>query len=282
MGTPSLDIPFLDRPQIEERAEEALRGAGLTPVPVDPFALAASLQIPVELIDFDDDAIAGRLSRGDGGPRIDVRKDDPPTRQKFTVAHEIGHYLLHPIEDWSDTESTMYRLDHTSGLEDSPLKRAEYQANVFAGALLMPESLLREKWNLLQSPHYLVPIFQVSKAALMRRLVELELVVQSVPGFYYADLAPALVESAKSSQTQLTDDLGAIPKFPPLAVDERGRIIPLSEEERSARLEAGRRAIDAIGRLGGTGDTPGAADLVLRGIDEGRPHRPLFEGLFDS
>ena len=243
------DIPFLDRRQIEERVEVILRQVGLMSVPVDPVELAQILQIPVELVGFDDDATSGRLQRGEGGARIDVRKDDSPTRRGFTIAHEIAHYVLHPVGGWSDTETTMYRRDWPADGGSSAADRAEYQANIFAGALLMPEGILREKWNLFQSVPILAPSFQVSKSALMRRMRDLAIVVPSVEGFYHANLAPARTASSKRIPVPLTDDLGRIPRFPALAIDEHGGIIPLSEQERSARLSAGIRAIDTIGRL---------------------------------
>jgi hypothetical protein len=57
---------------------------------------------------------------------------------------------------------------------------------------------------------------------------------------------------AVASPAPLCDEQGPIPRFPPRALDEHGRLIPISEEERQVRAEATIRALRAIGRLADT------------------------------
>jgi hypothetical protein len=77
----------------------------------------------------------------------------------------------------------------------------------------------------------------------------------------------------------LTDELGPIPMFPPARLDERGRLIPLTPEERRARSEAAIRTLAAIAKLPDD-DPPGIEAEFMRGIDENRPaDRKIFEGL---
>lgn len=59
-----------------------------------------------------------------------------------------------------------------------------------------------------------------------------------------------------------------------------GRLRPLSDEQRKARTEALNRALDALADLTDATDTDATWREVMRGIDEGRPHRPLFEGAY--
>jgi hypothetical protein len=59
-----------------------------------------------------------------------------------------------------------------------------------------------------------------------------------------------------------------------------GKARPLSDEERRARSEALDRALDEIAAIGDETDTDEIWADVFRGIDEGRPHRPLFEGYY--
>jgi Zn-dependent peptidase ImmA (M78 family) len=63
---------------------------------------------------------------------IHVNNTDAPVRQRFTVAHEIAHYLLHRDQIGTDgiTDSILYR----SKLSD----RTEAEANKLAAALLLP------------------------------------------------------------------------------------------------------------------------------------------------
>jgi hypothetical protein len=79
----------------------------------------------------------------------------------------------------------------------------------------------------------------------------------------------------------LCDSEGPIPTFPPVAVDPAtGRILPMSEEERAARRAAAIRAIKAIRQITDETDTDERWREIYRGIDEGRPHRKLFEGMY--
>lgn len=66
-----------------------------------------------------------------------VNKLEPEYRQRFTIAHEIGHILLgHEGISHRDTSYTVYK--------DLIERMNEVSANAFAAELLMPEILLRE------------------------------------------------------------------------------------------------------------------------------------------
>lgn len=78
-------------------------------------------------------------------------------RDRFTIAHELGHYFLH------------YRLPETTGVgrffrgEQNPI---ETQANVFASALLMPGAAFREAFRRVGGDKWtLAKEFGVSPAA---------------------------------------------------------------------------------------------------------------------
>ncbi len=68
-----------------------------------------------------------------------------PNRWRFTLAHEIGHLLLHYeqliefIDEYEDSENSI-SLNHTLSLNYN--KRLEIQANLFASSLLMPKELV--------------------------------------------------------------------------------------------------------------------------------------------
>lgn len=68
---------------------------------------------------------------------IFLNEDESNKRKMFTLAHEIGHIMLHGTkEDVVDYRSTIH----------SPNSRKEKEANVFAADLLMPEREFRQKW----------------------------------------------------------------------------------------------------------------------------------------
>lgn len=64
---------------------------------------------------------------------IAVNKNHHPNRQRFTVAHELGHYIL----NHGNKEDTLYRD------KDGMYEPDEIEANEFAAELLMPSGVLR-------------------------------------------------------------------------------------------------------------------------------------------
>lgn len=100
---------------------------------------------------------------------IRVNRNDSVRRQRFTVAHEIGHFLLHADEIGDGiTDDVLYR----STLSD----RREAQANRIAADILMPEHLIDEwidRAHVLKVDDvvgFLADRFQVSEAAMKIRL----------------------------------------------------------------------------------------------------------------
>ena len=75
-----------------------------------------------------------------GGGVIRVRTGLNPGRARFTVAHEIGHYVLHPLIP-HDRQHTA--RDFTIWNDASE----EAEANVFAAELLMPEFLFKPRFR---------------------------------------------------------------------------------------------------------------------------------------
>jgi Zn-dependent peptidase ImmA (M78 family) len=160
---------------IDARATELLRGFDLFSVPVDVKAVAERLGANVIFDDLDDD-VSGFLLREKKVATIAVNKLHHPNRQRFTIAHECGHLLLHAEQGdrlWLDKASVYFR-DASSSSGD---QLAEIEANQFAAGLLMPESLvrahLRDELSELDISR-LALTFQVSEQAMTLRLVSLD------------------------------------------------------------------------------------------------------------
>jgi hypothetical protein len=105
----------------------------------------------------------------EAGFTIRVNKNDPSRRQRFTVAHELAHFLLHRDQIGNGvTDDVLYR----STLSDS----REAQANRLAADLLMPRPLVddwieRTKTLRVEDPvEFLSDKFGVSTAAMKIRL----------------------------------------------------------------------------------------------------------------
>lgn len=129
----------------------------------------------------------GYLGVGPGGGLVvRYREDQPASRIRFTIAHELGHVLLSRAQGAPIT----CRM-HRAAEYDSAEERA---ANRIAAELLMPEGYVRgdiqgrnASWLLLRG---LAHRFQVSETAMVLRILELRGV--------YALLARISVESVRS------------------------------------------------------------------------------------
>lgn len=84
-------------------------------------------------------------------------------RDRFTVAHELGHYVLH-----SQFGKKRIRVARDGS------GRTEWEANWFAAAFLMPGELFRHKLAEGSSEGALAAFFQVSPAAVQVRRESLE------------------------------------------------------------------------------------------------------------
>jgi predicted transcriptional regulator len=97
-----------------------------------------------------------------------VRRDEPVPRRRFTVAHEIGHHLLH-----ADGAAVLCRPADVEAARGDERAR-EREANRFAAELLMPEQLVRAAADADgPDPIALAERFGVSDVAMGFRLVTL-------------------------------------------------------------------------------------------------------------
>ncbi|MFT9252002.1 MAG: ImmA/IrrE family metallo-endopeptidase [Acetobacter okinawensis] len=138
--------------------------------PVDLFGMARALKIGVDpAATFKDPNTSGsiRLLR-DGSYLISINKDHSPNRKRFTLAHEISHFLLHRdiIDQRGLVDDAMYR----SGAS----RNEEYQANRLAAELLMPEGLVRSFCKAgMTNPSIIARVFGASDEAAKIRLSQL-------------------------------------------------------------------------------------------------------------
>lgn len=125
--------------KIRAEVEKVLAESAVNKAPVDVEVVAKSLGAEVRYSPFDGE-LAGMLVRGaDEHPIIGVNSLHHPNRQRFTVAHECGHLILHKGEVHVDRRLQVNRRDEISSLAIDP---DEIEANRFAAELLMPYKLL--------------------------------------------------------------------------------------------------------------------------------------------
>jgi Zn-dependent peptidase ImmA (M78 family) len=113
-------------------------------VPVDIIGLSLALGVDVAHENLDP-GISGMLEKiGEDRFKITVNANDPETRQRFTIAHELGHFMLHRnlIGDGVDDDRA-YRSTDVGKYHNTLIgKMEETEANQFAASLLMPKKLI--------------------------------------------------------------------------------------------------------------------------------------------
>ena len=134
---------MLSSAEIESRTKRLLISVRAVGLPVSITHVAKHLGIEVEHADLGE-GCSGVLVRRPDGTVIGVNRRDSQNRQRFTIAHEIGHFLLHEEQTYVDAGFSMNFRDLESG---SGTKREEIEANRFAAALLMPEALVKKEFS---------------------------------------------------------------------------------------------------------------------------------------
>lgn len=113
-------------------------------VPVDVFGLAKELGLGPKFEALPDD-ISGMIKRvRDDDWLIVINDHHHLNRQRFTCAHEIGHFIFHRdlLKD-GVSDTLAYRADGHKLPNPSIQRQHEWQANNFASNLLVPTTWLK-------------------------------------------------------------------------------------------------------------------------------------------
>jgi len=162
--------------EIEAFARQTLLDHGMYSIPVDPVVLANRLGIKVSNAVFSESSLSGMIAKRDNNVSLLVNSNDLPYRKRFTIAHELGHSLLHLHSDgeFIDTEVDLFRADNSDNTGKAYLN--EIEANQFAAALLMDAEYVNKYWKEFNSLEKLASIFKVSESAMGIRLSSLGLI----------------------------------------------------------------------------------------------------------
>lgn len=146
-----------------DMARKVLKDYDLSEVPTDLLKVFQQLGLKyIELNDAED--IDGAILEIGGKPAIAVlNKAKPIPRQRFTLAHELGHiFLAHAQRDIYDPEEMRENEDIFTDTSKPP---REKEADVFASELLMPCERLKENMADINNIEKLAGIFHVSRPA---------------------------------------------------------------------------------------------------------------------
>lgn len=121
----------------KRKAEAFLRENGLESLPVDPIAIAASHDILVEPKPDASGGVSGMLLRhGDVFGILYATHIQSEGFQRFSIAHELGHYFLDGHIDHVLPKGTLIHTSHAGFVSGDPF---EMEADNFASGLLMPD-----------------------------------------------------------------------------------------------------------------------------------------------
>ena len=129
---------LLSRSKIQEEVKRVLRLCKIESPPVPVEYIAKRLGAEIQYEPFEDD-ISGVLYRDKASTIIGVSSLHHPNRQRFTIAHEIAHLVLHELDVHVDKG---YRIAWRDGKSSQAADPAEIDANRFAAELLMPEHFI--------------------------------------------------------------------------------------------------------------------------------------------
>lgn len=136
-------------------------------LPVDVLGIARDLKLIVYVGPSGDSSgriVKNKEKGGESGYAIYVNEKHPKNRQRFTIAHELAHFILHKdlIGD-GIVDNALYR----SGLNS----KVETEANRLAAEILMPLHLIVDAWDdAVDTVSDLAKKFHVSETAMAIRL----------------------------------------------------------------------------------------------------------------
>lgn len=123
------------------------------------------------------------LFRGSDQPVLGVNSYHSSSRQRFTIAHELGHLVLHEGRPMIVDHVVRVRFNLRDGTSSLATDKQEIEANRFAAELLMPRDwIIREVEAALEREHDLdeetlvqdmAELCEVSPQAMEYRLINL-------------------------------------------------------------------------------------------------------------
>lgn len=241
----------------KQKAEALLQDEGHTSLPIDPFAIARSRDIDVEPKPDVAGGVSGMLLRHGNQFGIlyatHVRSEG---FQRFSVAHELGHYFLEGHPD--HVLKNGIHVSHAGFIADDPY---EQEADQFAVGLLMPGNLFKKELGrhqagleTIEAMHILCKTSLTATASRYAELTE--------------DAAAIIISTGQViDYCIMSETLKALPK---LAWIKRGTPVPAgtatarfnSNPQRVANSDKEEDEIDIRDWLGGTRSVPATEQVI--------------------
>lgn len=166
--------------EADRQAKTLMLNQNITKAPIPVQQIAINLGLDVIGYDLGD-GVSGTLVIKNGKGYIGYNPSHSKKRQRFTIAHEICHFIMHNDSGkdnlFVDKDFLVKYRGNTSYSAAEMIQ--EQQANAFAAALLMPEDFVRAELVKLATLSEgelidaLAKVFDVSIPAMTYRLVNL-------------------------------------------------------------------------------------------------------------
>lgn len=132
--------------EIENKAVSLLKEYGEYQIPTLVDRLVLKMNIDLEANDLGSDVSGVFISNGEVN-KIVFSQNDNPNRQRFTIAHELGHYALEHRRQgvFIDTPQKFFTILYRDKQSSNGEYLQEREANAFAATLLMPEELVEKQ-----------------------------------------------------------------------------------------------------------------------------------------
>lgn len=168
----------------ENKAKQLLEilDIGINDLPIPVRKIVKECEVKIKPYDLGEN-ISGVLVLDKGLGTIGYNPFESKVRQRFTIAHELGHFLLHRKHKkqglFVDKDFKVHFRDQNSATGED---KQEQEANAFAAALLMPADLLLTKIRELHldltnesTIKELAKLFDVSPIAMAIRISNLQM-----------------------------------------------------------------------------------------------------------
>lgn len=161
----------MNKKRLEVGTQKILTKFGIRQAPIPIEEIAASFKIKISYASSDD--YSGILIRKENSALMGINSNEPETRRRFSIAHELGHYILgrKPV-------SIDYR---SSNYIEKP--EEEKFADQFAANMLMPRRILTMDFEQIQKGNFsqenlieLAKKYKVSTEAMKFRLANIGLI----------------------------------------------------------------------------------------------------------
>lgn len=242
----------------KQKAEAFLRENGINELPVDPFAIAANHDIIVKAKPDVEAGVSGMLLRhGDTFGILYATHIQSEGFQRFSVAHELGHYFLDGHVGHLLLKDGIHS-SHAGFVSTDPY---ELEADHFAAGLLMPATLFRRALGRWPSG--------LSAIESMAELCDTSLTATAIRYAELSEDAVAVIMSSGSTIDYgfLSDSMKLLPE---LTWPRKGSAVPTGTEttrfnkspERIAQAARSESDIDIMDWLGGRRSIEATEEVV--------------------